>query len=296
MLRAGTSALSTALSTAATHGCRPALYIYDLPDRYRHEGKPSGRGFGRPVATPQRLPPSTSLFVAPTYGTGAAFYEAALQYQCRTMAPENADLFFVPTFTDAFRTQKRCVDAPAGQPKNCSRDALFLRLLAVRNSSGVGYLEARGGRDHILLTGHQGFWFDMHPSFEVSYRDRRLRRAMLFSVEEGVEYRWPGPSTSRGIHSTPWSSNVHMRASTPRSELPWRSRHNRSILVAGAFSTHRAVGPASKQFNALRGALHRACLVHPHRCEFALPGGANGAEVGVDAIASLYWRAVFCMQ
>ena len=120
--------------------CHPVLYIYDLPDRYRHEGRPSGRGFGRPVATQPRLPPSTRLFVAPTYGTGAVFYEAALQYQCRTLTPELADLFFIPTFTDAFRRQKVCVDAPPGQPKNCSRDALFLRLRAVRNSSGVRYL------------------------------------------------------------------------------------------------------------------------------------------------------------
>ena len=219
-----------------------------------------------------------------------------MQYQCRTLTPELADLFFIPTFTDAFRRQKVCVDAPPGQSKNCSRNALFLRLRAVRNSSGVRYLEARGGRDHILLTGHQGFWFDMHPSYEVSYRDKRLHKTMLFSVEEGVEYSWPGPSTGRGIHSTPWSSSVHVRASTPRAELPWRSRHNRSVLVAGAFSTHRAVGPASKQFNALRGALHRACLGHSHQCEFAAPGDANGAGVGVDAIAALYWRAVFCMQ
>ena len=111
------------------------------------------------------------------------------------------------------------------------------------------YLDARGGADHILLTGHQGFWFDMNPSYEVSYRDRRLRGAMLFSVEEGAAYPWPGPSTRLGIHSTPWSSMVHAAASTPSVQLPWRSKHRRAVLVAGAFATRRAVGPASKQFN-----------------------------------------------
>ena len=107
----------------------------------------------------------------------------------------------------------------------------------MRNDSGVSYLDARGSADHILLTGHQGFWFDMKPSYEVSYRDRRLRGVMLFSVEEGVDYPWPGPKTNFGIHSTPWSSIVHVASSTPRDELPWRSMHSRGLLVAGAFAT-----------------------------------------------------------
>ena len=254
--------------------CRPALYVYELPNRYRHEGKPHGSGFGVPVASPPGLP-IAALYSATTYGTGAAFFETALKHRCRTWVPAKADLYFVPTFTDSFRTQNVCVDAAPGQPKNCSRDALFRRLAAVHNGSGVSYLDARGGADHILLTGHQGFWFDLKPSYEVSYRDRRLRGAMLFSVEEGVRYPWPGPTTSSGIHSTPWSSIVHLASSTPREELPWRSTHNRSVLVAGAFATHRAVGPASKQFNNLRGALHRACLRRVDRCEYASPGAST---------------------
>ena len=36
--------------------CRPALYVYELPNRYRHEGKPHGGGFGVPVASPPGLP------------------------------------------------------------------------------------------------------------------------------------------------------------------------------------------------------------------------------------------------
>ena len=279
----------SAPSTVET-ACRPALYVYELPDGYRHENKPNGRGFGVPVTSPPGLP-TAALFSAVTYGTGAAFFEAALNYRCRTLEPAQADLFFVPTFTDK-RLRRWCVDATPEQPKNCSRDALFLRLAAVRNGSGMSYLQARGGTDHILLTGHQGFYFDMKPSYEVSYRDRRLRGTMLFSVEDGVRYPWPGPRTLRGIHSTPWSSMVHLASTTPRDELPWRSRHDRSVLVTGAFATRRAFGPASKQFNNLRGVLHRACLRSVDRCEYASPGPA----LGVAGIASLYRRGVFCLQ
>jgi len=278
--------------TSSLQMCRPLLYVYELPDSYRHENKPDGRSFGVPVASPFGMPTTAALFSAATYGTGAAFFEATLNYRCRTWMPAEADLFFVPTFTTSFGTARRCVDAVPGHPKNCSRDALFRRLHAVRSGSGVSYLDARGGADHILLTGHQGFWFDLNPSYEVSYRDRRLRGAMLFSVEEGAAYPWPGPSTRFDIHSTPWSSMVHVAASTPRVQLPWRSTHRRAVLVAGAFATRRAVGPASKQFNNLRRALHRACLQRADRCEYASPGAA----LGVAGIASLYWRAVFCLQ
>ena len=282
--------LHSAPSTVET-ACRPALYVYELPDSYRHENRPNGRGFGVPVTSPPGLP-TAALFSAVTYGTGAAFFEAALNYRCRTLEPAKADLFFVPTFTDSFNTQNTCVDATPGQPKDCSRDALFLRLAALRSGSGKSYLRARGGTDHILLMGRQGFYFDMKPSFEVNYRDRRLRGTMLFSVEDGVRYPWPGPSTLHGIHSTPWSSMVHLASTTPRDELPWRSRHDRSVLVTGAFATHRAFGPVSKQFNNLRGALHRACLRSVDRCEYASPGPA----LGVAGIASLYRRGVFCLQ
>ena len=272
--------------------CRPALYIYELPDKYRHEGRRNGRGFGTELAAALPGFPPRSLFSAPTYATGAAFFEAAMQYRCRTGAPGQADLFFVPAYTLRFGGQKVCVDAWPTNHKNCSKDALFNRLRAVRNSSGVAYLDARKGADHILLTGHQGFWFDMHASFELHYTEKRLRGTMLFSVEEGVEYPWPGPKTGKGIHSTPWSSAVHAAASTPLAELPWRSSHKRTMLVAGAFGTHRAVGPASKQFNALRGALHRSCLKRPGRCEHLTPGDT----VDMSSIVSLYWRATFCLQ
>jgi hypothetical protein len=275
-LLAALSVLSCVDAVApSTQMCRPLLYVYELPDSYRHENKPDGRSFGVPVASPFGMPTTAALFSAATYGTGAAFFEATLNYRCRTWMPAEADLFFVPTFTTSFGTARRCVDAVPGHPKNCSRDALFRRLHAVRSGSGVSYLDARGGADHILLTGHQGFWFDLNPSYEVSYRDRRLRGAMLFSVEEGAAYPWPGPSTRFDIHSTPWSSMVHVAASTPRVQLPWRSTHRRAVLVAGAFATRRAVGPASKQFNNLRRALHRACLQRADRCEYASPGAST---------------------
>ena len=121
--------------------CRPRLYVYDLPKTYRHKGSPTGRGFGPTLA--DNASAALKIHRAHTYGTGAAFYECAMTYACRTIDPSQADLFFIPAYTDRFITENYCAERPCRR----SADALLLRLQRVVKPSGGTYLEARKGAD-----------------------------------------------------------------------------------------------------------------------------------------------------
>ena len=142
------------LAEASSIPCSPRLFVYQLPARYRHKGHPGGRGFGHVVheAAHVRLMHS----VAGTYGTGAAIYERAMTYTCRTDDPAAADLFFIPVFISTYRpTSGYCAEWP------CNRTSLHRRINRVRNASGVPFLTARGGLDHFFVSPKSGRNFDL---------------------------------------------------------------------------------------------------------------------------------------
>eukprot|EP00908_Phaeocystis_cordata_P022455 Transcript_4872.p1 GENE.Transcript_4872~~Transcript_4872.p1 ORF type:complete len:470 (+),score=86.57 Transcript_4872:40-1449(+) len=295
----------------ALTACRPRLFVYDLPARYRDEGR-SG-GYGRLVQYEQGvLPPNLRLYAAKTYGTGSVVYTRAMHHACRTEDASAADVFLVPTFSENLRAGGRtCADAPPTHRKNCSAGALFARLQRVAcGEAGPSCLDARDGRDHMLITGKQGFSFDRRPYFEVSYTDPRFGKAVRLAVEQAGDYRWPGGHSLAFWHSMPWASMVHVQPSLPWADVPWRARRaGRTVLVSGSFGLHRAGANtgAAKQFNSLRGALHRTCGTYPSSiCTFLAPNHvalnqemkepAGQRNAMVTRVTALYYQSVFCLQ
>ena len=235
--------------------CRPRLYIYDLPKTYRHKGSPTGRGFGPTLA--DNASAALKIHRAHTYGTGAAFYECAMTYACRTIDPSQADLFFIPAYTDRFSTGSYCAERPCRR----SADALLQRLQRVVRPSGGTYLEARKGADHFLLTPKSGLWSDDQVSIELDLRDERFGQALRFAVEDGRVLGPGKPQTRRMYRSLPWTSYVHMRSSTPWAALPWRRERARPTLVAAAFNVrdedHAGLPSEAKL---LRRKLNESCV------------------------------------
>ena len=294
----------------ATAACRPRLFVYDLPGRYRDEGH--SRGFGRLVPYMQGvLPPNLHLYAAKTYGTGSSVYTRAMHHTCRTEDAKTADVFLVPTFSENLRAGGRiCADAPPANRKNCSSSALFARLQQVAcGDGGKSCLDAHNGADHMVITGKQGFAFDRRPYFEVAYSDPRFGRAVRLAVEQAGDYRWPGGHSQEFWRSMPWASMVHVDPTLPWSDVPWRARRaGRTILVSGFFGLHRAGATgAAKQFNGLRGALHRNCGTYPANiCTYLSPEHvalnqemrepAAARDTLVTRVTTLYYQSVFCLQ
>ena len=291
--------------------CRPSLFVYDLPRRYRDEGRSSG--FGRLVPYEQGLlPPNLRLYAAKTYGTGSVVYTRAMHHACRTEDAKTADLFLIPTFSENLRSAggRICADAPLANRKNCSSSALFARLQQVAcGDADRSCLDARSGADHMVITGKQGFSFDRKPYFEVSYSDPRFGNAVRLAVEQAGDYRWPGGHSQEFWRSMPWASMVHVDPTLPWSDVPWRARRaGRTILVSGFFGLHRAgANGAAKQFNDLRGALHRNCGAYPTNvCTYLSPEHvalnkemqepAAARDALVTRVTTLYYQSVFCLQ
>ena len=303
------SSLADDASTSSSTTCRPRLFVYDLPPRYRYEGRAEGQGFPPPLNLTEPLrgfPPSVELRAADTYVAGGIFLARALAYRCRTLNPSKADLFFIPAFTDHIggRPGAICADASlntnTGKMTNCSRDRLFERLEA----AAPGALHARGGSDHIVLQPRHGYAFDLVPTAEFRYTDKRLGHAIRFSMEEGnVEYEWPGSRTKTFFHSTPFTSFVNAEPATPWGSLPWRAQPRRDVLVGVAFNAIHKMGPAVGQMNALRDRLLSSCkaAADPSLCT-VLPLSPTNLQIRgyhmrlLERIVALYWRSTFCLQ
>ena len=161
----------------------------------------------------------------------------------------------------------------------------------------------------MVITGKQGFSFDRRPYFEVAYSDPRFGKAVRLAVEQAGDYRWPGAHSQGFWRSMPWSSMVHVDPTLPWSDVPWRARRaGRTILVSGSFGLHRAgASGAAKQFNSLRGALHRSCGAYPANiCTYLSPEHvplnqemkepAAARDTMVRRVTTLYYQSVFCLQ
>lgn len=293
-----------------TNADLPRLYIYELPDRYRNEGRPSGRGFGVAVNATPPLPASLRLYSAMTFATSSTVYDRAMTYVCRTTDPSMADVFFIPVFT---ANKGRMSHVPCAD--NCSKENFFARLNAIRhidNSSNTSYFDRFRGADHFVVSGQQGCPFALRPVNEMTHFSKRMGLTMHFAVEQhlpslGRAESWPTPPQYRPLskyYSLPWASSVHFAASTPWSDLTWRSKHKRSILASGVFS----LGLHTLSQRDLRFTLNASCAPRPaHICTILNPAqrleerdGDRAANAnspnGPLQIAHLYFRSTFCLQ
>ena len=115
----------------ALSGCRPRLFVYDLPARYRDEGR-SG-GYGRLVQYEQGvLPPNLRLYAAKTYGTGSVVYTRAMHHACLAKA-YSAKGEWRPYVARAF-AGAAALDAP---PPDEARDKPLWLWLRVSRGGGV---------------------------------------------------------------------------------------------------------------------------------------------------------------
>ena len=118
------------------------------------------------------------------YGLADLFYSRALSYRCRTFDAAQADLFFVPAFTQDIDSSSNCAEAPG---------ALLRRLQAVRVGN-VSALERRGGTDHVLLNPRPGGHFESTVSCELDpLRSLWLGKPTLLSMVQAVGASTPWP-------------------------------------------------------------------------------------------------------
>ena len=243
---------------------RPHVFVYDLPESYRMRA-PSTR-VGQPVGFPFVVSSGQreSMLAAPTisgpggqevgsllsslpappcplrnttnYALAGVFLAKAHSYVCRTTDPSLADLFIIPTFNEEPGRSSDCASA------GCDPLALGTRLRQVRNARGVSYLDARGGRDHLLLTPREGAASDARPYADVDFSARLFGASTRLAVEEGAaEYEWPSPRFRplRFFHSTPFASYVHLVPPLTPSLAPWRRpQRTRPILASTASNLH----------------------------------------------------------
>ena len=271
------------------HSCRPRLFVYTLPPRYRDDRE---GGFGSIAPATLSLVPSLGIRLWHTaeFALGDLLHQRALQYRCRTQEPELADLFFVPAYSSKQRNRPTEKQAEGGNLR-----ALHARLRQVRVSErchradetgargNCSALEARGGADHLLINPRNGAPYERHPLVELDYLDPRFGNATLLDLMEPGDWPWFGNyQPEPRYHSIPHPSLVHQSPDSSgasnaphRYMLPWRSSHARSTLVAGAFGV--AHGP--RAVVALRLALQRACdAAPPSTCRFHRLGDKAGAR------------------
>jgi len=306
--------------------CSPRLFIYELPDSYRHYGRitagsvegttwlRSGDQF-----TATNLPYEFSGISM--YEHGRLYYERALKYRCRVYDPAKADLFYVPAHNteQQFRASSFCAEQPRGPAEHFN--ALFGRL----QSQAPGALEALGGINHFVLSTRIGApQYETNPFCELNLADYRLGSAARLSIEQrAMEEDLPpkGPfayTASPEYISVPYPSWVRMNTTRLDSEnsglpIPWRDAHARSILAVGCFGTRafnirgpKGIGSVPHPLAALRIGLHRRCLAASSHA--SLPASLSGISVKctflkpnasvnfAKAAATLYWRSVFCLM
>ena len=188
----------------------PNLFVYQLPAVYR-KGAPSTRK-GNPVGFPSSVvsqndsantaaprisgpggrqvgPFLSSLSLPPcdlhnttNYAVAGVFLAKALTYWCFTLDPSVADIFLIPVFNEEPGQSNDCTSA------GCNKLALGNLLREYRNANGVSYLDARGGRDHILLTPREGAASDAKPYGDVDFAHTVFGAATRLAVEEGNEH------------------------------------------------------------------------------------------------------------
>lgn len=310
----------------ATHNtsCRPRLFIYVLPDTYRHVGKITAGSFEG--GTWLNSGDTFRAFGLPytfsginMYDNGRLYYERALKYHCRVHDPAIADLFYVPAHNteQQFRPSSFCAEHPRGAASHF--DALYLRLEA----QAPGALSAFGGADHFVIGTRIGAQrYETNPFCELNLADPRLGNAARLSIEqravdEDLPPRGPFTYTSSPEYiSVPYPSWVRMPAKRPLNassefSYPWQDTHPRSILVAACFGTRafHVRGPTGSVMHplaSLRGNLHRQCLRGESNGSLAvLPDGLtswcvflkpNATKAFASAAAKLYWDSVFCLM
>lgn len=272
--------------------CRPRLYVYDLPARYRDDRE---GGFGKPYNHTSN-PTGVQLWQTAEFALGDLLLHRATAYRCRTTDAQSADLFFVPAYSSRQHNRPTERLAEGGnlralhsrlrkvQVNRCSMLALNGGPTGGAIRGNCSALEARGGADHILINPRNGAPYESHPYAELDYLDPRFGNATLLDLMEPGAWttRWPGDYKPEArYHSIPHPSLIHLDPAI--SHLPWRSTHPRGVLVAGAFG----VAHGSKAIIGLRTALQRACLASPDGvCRFHKLGDKVAARAGGGAAAT----------
>ena len=171
-------------SPASGADCRPRLYVYSLPGRWRDDRE---GGFGSPAVENlppiPHLPPNVRLWQTGEFALGDLLLQRAHGYRCRTHDADAADLFFVPAYSSRQRNRPTERLAEGGK-----LSALYQRLRRIHvgrcasGASNCSALEARGGADHILVNPRNGASYERIPYAELDYLDPRLGNATLVST------------------------------------------------------------------------------------------------------------------
>ncbi len=226
-------------------------------------------------------------------GLGDLFFSRALSYRCRTFDAAQADLFFVPAFTQDIDSPSHCAEAPG---------ALLRRLQAVRVGN-VSALERRGGTDHVLLNPRPGGHFESAVGCELDYlRALWLGKPTLFSMVQAVGASTPWPydwQPAQPYTSIPFPSVVHASsADVAATQWPWAQPHPRRTLVAACFGHQAGLRTAGQAVPRLRARLAADCAALPNECT----NGTDSAYMAAVTASSLertlraYWDATFCLQ
>ena len=280
----------------ATDSCRPRLYVYRLPEAYRNRlFAERARDIGEPVSQNWAEFPDVQLWNSAMYGLGDLFHSRALSYRCRTFDAAQADLFFLPAYTQDIDSRKNCAEAPG---------ARLRRLQAVRVGN-VSALERRGGTDHVLLNPRPGGHFESAVGCELDYlRSLFLGKPTLLSIVQAIgastpwPYDWqPGqPYTSIPFPSVVHASSADVAAAT---HWPWeKPRRQRRTLVAACFGHQAGLRTAGQAVPRLRARLAADCAALPNECT----NGTDSAYMAAVTASSLertlraYWDATFCLQ
>ena len=297
------------LDSGNSSTCRPRLYVYDLPDEYRDPEDTTGRGFGRAVRLVSPLPgfpPGVRLWDSQQYQLGEIVYQRSLVYRCRTHDASTADLFLVPAFS-ARPSVNRSGERRSG--KAAKRESLLTRLRAVSSLDActglpTDAIAARGGADHVLVSGGDGLKFQERPLAELDLYDDAFGEVTRFALQEDrrewARVHWMGAlRADLRFRSLPYPSMVHLDGDSEGA--PWWvpaatdgvPRRRDRPLIAATFAEH-----GSPEVIALRRAVLASCMQHPSLCTHIAPEARN-APVGAQRfshIAKLYWGSTYCVM
>ena len=176
--------------------CREGLiYVYDLPSHFsdnnfhsKHAAKYIERIYGSKVA---QLSDGTWLYDTSMFAAGGIFHARLRDHACRTLDPSQASLFFVPAYTQGFRS--RPTEHSVMNNFSAAGSSMLVELMErvrVRGrcrrhhaAGGVdgqdrdvradqcSALAARGGADHFLINPRNGALEESHPFYELNYGD-----------------------------------------------------------------------------------------------------------------------------
>ncbi|KAI3427182.1 hypothetical protein D9Q98_007119 [Chlorella vulgaris] len=137
----------------------PLIYVYELPAEFA--SLMIQYRYGGDVCVPRYFNVANeTMLSADPYAAESGFLEMLLQSEHRTLDPEEADYFFVPTFSS-------CLMMPVRHSADSLRDTWYgsssLRVHAATHmwleayhwlKAHLPYWNRRGGRDHIWLVTH----------------------------------------------------------------------------------------------------------------------------------------------